>query len=1005
MAGRPVAAHERVPLSTGFRFIHEPLGASDGAEWNQFVGRSSELEDLVSRIVLSNGGAFLLTGYRGVGKTTFVNRVIYEVRQRLPRAEGLVGTARVVDVHFNFARPLKPVELLYHILRGLHRRLVELDILRHLDPALRQDLELACTRTSASVAIGDDTETQSQLGADFTLGVPWVRLPIPLKLQRSWKAVARRDLSYLSYDEKAAEHDLIGIARRLSHGYLEPRPRWRPWPLHPARRRIHLKVVMVFDELDKLDDDRSQPERSPLDRVLGTLKNLFTTSGMAFIFVAGKGLHERWLEDLSRGDSIYESVFAHAQYLSGMWTDAEQLCDALVQSGGTSIATPSYVAFRKYLAFKGRGIPRRTIRGFNEFVRWDQPTPCLQFAQSDVRRFRFYAGLFDALVGAEEELLGRYRGEGSVERLDKRRLGLYYATDWILQREQQEFGLDDLVAASRRMSRLIAPVEDAAPAELQHLLDVLVRREYVEVANDRQSTLVAGVSVGPRPVRYRLPRRRLLELGAFLGVFEQEAEALFKGASPAPSPQSAAGDDGVSVWDNRYQIMSPIGRGGMSTVYLARDLRTGMEVAVKELSPELAGEASIRNRAIREGRVLGSFSHPGIVRVLDVLERDQSVAIVMEHVQGLSLRDVLKHGRVPNSRVAARLMADIADAVAYIHQRGVVWRDPKPGNVIISPDGRVVLIDFGIARQSDSADDREKTSFGLVIGTPGYMSPEQAKGEAIDSRSDVFGMGALFFEILTGRRLFGDGDPMTVIMKIVDPSAARVPSSVTPDAWEFDEIVSQCLLQQKEQRATAADLRASLEARAESRQALGAYVASLQRQGIVREEVGTVLVTFPTIGPLPTPMPAASPAFPAPPVPVTTPVPVLAQGPPVPQPQSAGDDTQFFVSAPRAPQGPRLEFVGTDRVVGLGRYSPSRIGRSADNDVVLNDDAAVSRYAAIIRPAETRVVGADDPDYFIEDLNSANGVLLNGQPLTGPTGIVDGDVISVGSTRLRFWNG
>ena len=177
------------------------------------------------------------------------------------------------------------------------------------------------------------------------------------------------------------------------------------------------------EALDKLEDDGKPSEASPLDRVLGTLKNLFTASGLTFIFVAGKALHERWLEDLSRGNSVFESVFAHAQYLSGMWTDSDSLCNSLAgaTNGRRAEETVAYAAFKKYLAFKGRGIPRRTIRGFNEFVKWDAATPHLEFSHADVRRFRFYAGLLDALVNAEEELLGQYRGEGSVEQLDRRR--------------------------------------------------------------------------------------------------------------------------------------------------------------------------------------------------------------------------------------------------------------------------------------------------------------------------------------------------------------------------------------------------------------------------------------------------------------------------------------------------------------------------------------------------------------------------------------------------------
>jgi len=973
---------ERIQLSSSFRFVHEPLGTSGDTEWTRFVGRDAELDDLVSRIVLSNGGAFLLTGYRGVGKTTFVNRVIHEVRKRLPAAEGFTGDSRVVDVAFNFARPLRPVELLYHIVRGLHRRLADLDILRHLDPALRQDLDLAVARTSATVAVGNETEALNELGiGDIPVGL--LGASVPLQLKRSMKRVAKRDLTYLGYDEKSAEHDLIAIAQHLTRGYVERPPRFLLWPRRQGRR-VQLKIVMVFDELDKLDDDRSSETRQPpLDRILGTLKNLFTTSGLTFIFVAGKGLHERWLEDLSRGDSVYESVFAHAQYLPGMWTDVDRLCDSLVGRADhvPGIHATAYDAFRKYLAYKGRGIPRRTIRGFNEFVRWDSAAPRLEFEPSDVRRFRFYAGLIDTLTSAEEQLLGRYRGEGSVEQLDKRRLGLYYATDWILQREQQEFTLDDLVRASQRMSRLITPVEEAAPGELQRLLDVLLRGDYIEAAESAPGTIVAGVRVEPRSVRYRLPRRRLLELGAFLGVFEQEAQVLFKSASPVPPPPGVADPDAVS-WRARYEVVSQIGRGAMSTVYLVRDKQIGRQAALKELSRELFSNPALRARAETEGQVLQRLNHPGIVRLFDLWVHDDAVAVVMEYLQGLPLGDVLKHGAMTDTAVAARLMADLASAVAYIHQQGVVWRDPKPGNVFVTPEGRVVILDFGIARLGGVSGG---TELGTVLGTPGYMSPEQAKGEPVDTRSDVFGLGVLFFEVLTGQRPFPGTTLFEFIRQLTSPDEAPRVSSIAPRAYAFDDLVSRCLAKAPEERITATELHDLLDAGAAPPSALGSYVMSMQTQSSDREELHTVFAARPepSVPLSPAAVPVAAPgtvfpeALPASPVAVAVPVATVAH---------------------RAVT--RLEFVGSDRIVSLVGKN-TRLGRSAENDVVL-DDPTVSRYAAEIVEGDTIIAARGEHTYYVKDLNSRNGVLLNGKPAAEIARLLDGDELAIGAVRLRF---
>ena len=358
----------------------------------------------------------------------------------------------------------------------------------------------------------------------------------------------------------------------------------------------------------------------------------------------------------------------------------------------------------------------------------------------------------DTLVAAEEELFGSYRGERSIEQVDKQRLGIYYAIDWIVQREQESFAFDELLAASRRLSRLIAPVDEAAPGQLQHVIDVLERAEYLERVEPPVST-VAGVKVGPAPVRYRLPRRRLLELGAFLGVFEQEAQALFRAPAgpgvvpPAPVASAAA----PAAPTERYSRTRQLAMGGMSSVHLARDLLTGRDVVIKQLNAHLAADASLRGRAVREGRVLAAFTHPGTVKVLDVLEQDESISIVMEYVSGPALDEVLKHGPVVDMAIANRLMHDILAALAYVHEQRVIWRDPKPANVLVTPEGRVVLIDFGVARVEGAAD---TTDVGTVIGTLGYMSPEQLRGEPIGWQSDIFGLGALFYEVLTGRKLF-----------------------------------------------------------------------------------------------------------------------------------------------------------------------------------------------------------------------------------------------------------
>ena len=200
------------------------------------------------------------------------------------------------------------------------------------------------------------------------------------------------------------------------------------------------------------------------------------------------------------------------------------------------------------------------------------------------------------------------------------------------------------------------------------------------------------------------------------------------------------------VLGERYEIGGVLGRGGMAEVHRGRDLRLGREVAVKVLRNDLARDPSFQVRFRREAQAAASLNHPAIVAVYDTGEdRTPTGAtpyIVMEYVEGETLRDVLRReGRLPPER-AMSLAADICGALDFSHRNGIVHRDVKPGNVMITPQGAVKVMDFGIARAvSDSA--ATMTSTAAVIGTAQYLSPEQARGEGVDARSDVYSLGCL----------------------------------------------------------------------------------------------------------------------------------------------------------------------------------------------------------------------------------------------------------------------
>ena len=223
----------------------------------------------------------------------------------------------------------------------------------------------------------------------------------------------------------------------------------------------------------------------------------------------------------------------------------------------------------------------------------------------------------------------------------------------------------------------------------------------------------------------------------------------------------------VDALGDQYDIECEIGRGGMSVVYRARDRRLDRVVAVKALPPELAYDPAIRTRFKREAQTSAQLAHPHIVPIHDVGERDGIAYFVMSLVRGGNLAELLaREPRLPVARVRV-ILAELADALAFAHLRGVIHRDVKPDNVLLDGDsGRAMITDFGIARAIESG--TRLTITGQAVGTPTYMSPEQAMGEReVDGRSDIYSLGVLGYQMLTGRVPFAAGNSMALLLKHV----------------------------------------------------------------------------------------------------------------------------------------------------------------------------------------------------------------------------------------------
>lgn len=275
-------------------------------------------------------------------------------------------------------------------------------------------------------------------------------------------------------------------------------------------------------------------------------------------------------------------------------------------------------------------------------------------------------------------------------------------------------------------------------------------------------------------------------------------------------------DANMSPLGDRYQVGELVGRGGMADVRAGHDMRLGRPVAIKLLRADLAADETFQERFRREAQSAASLNHPSIVAVYDTGEATDPTGatvpyIVMELVEGRTLRDVLRDGRKILPERALSITADILAALDYSHRAGIIHRDIKPANVMLTPEGKVKVMDFGIARAiADTSSAMTQTA--AVIGTAQYLSPEQARGETVDARSDIYSTGCVLYELLTGRPPFVGDSPVSVAYQHVREEA-RPPSQLNPDvSVEVDNVVAKALAKRVDDRySSAGDMRKDIE--------------------------------------------------------------------------------------------------------------------------------------------------------------------------------------------------
>lgn len=342
----------------------------------------------------------------------------------------------------------------------------------------------------------------------------------------------------------------------------------------------------------------------------------------------------------------------------------------------------------------------------------------------------------------------------------------------------------------------------------------------------------AAAATAPPPSRAVPPAQRVVQVPAYRPPTPAALPAATPREAPAPRPPpariasaappvrpaAAAPMDATMIVgsDNvrrigRYEIIEELGRGAMGVVYKARDARIGRTVAIKTILIAGGDEAEqYRQRFLVEARSVGRLNHPGIVAVYDFTEdADRKPCLVLEFIDGVTLdKRVAKAGRLPLKQ-ALDITAQVAQALHYAHECGIVHRDIKPPNVMLTRDDRAKVSDFGIAKLEGT----NLTVTGQILGTPSYMSPEQFTGEPIDRRADIFSLGSVLYWLCTGERPFPGKTVSQVTYKLVNENPAPALSLNAELPAEIDRILGRCLAKRPDDRyPTAAALAADLAA-------------------------------------------------------------------------------------------------------------------------------------------------------------------------------------------------
>ncbi len=751
---------------TDIPFNLEPL---DGADPDALLGRDGPRQRVINYLLEHGTGRFLISGYSGVGKTSLVRRILYELQALLAKPDESGRKTDLVVIELR-AQALAGAEVISKRLLWHLKWMVEgseLDLSKSHHTRLLEAYQGVAT-SAVEETVGSKRSLNPTIG---------ITAPLKLELGAQESVEKTRKAVYLPYDIQST---LLELGQLISSITAVPRLSRVPllrrlFTTTPARTPP--MVVVVIDRIEDWD-------------VMASLANLFRAPNSIFLVVAPPQVRARWQ---TRRQAGHEDLPPFLDiYLTCLWDELPQLLERHIDLPAASpTALALFPKLTRYLTLMSTGIPSRCVELMEQRVEMGRDgETMLKFDDKAVATIEFYSALQELLHLNEDEMLGSPLGAMAAADQDRcRRFVLTVARDIVARGSvpsQNPMSALGKIASGIRprdheaiVNRLLLVLLEAGLFVPSGKMLILSPQARQEVAQGRE---VLGTGIVPR-----FAEDPVIESASELN------RTMMASAPPPPAPSPSAdrtifpteavpptdatmmtrrwsgpygGPEQLegylrNVLHGEFEIRGLIGTGGMGTVFLADDIALARKVAIKILAPGLRNQEFVE-RFKREARVMASLSHPNIVPIYAVRDMAGLMFFVMRYVDGRSLSHLIGDDKRLSSPMTTEVVSQVGQGLAYAHRRGIVHRDIKPGNILIDRDGIALITDFGISKVTES-DNQTRT--GAVIGTPAYMSPEQCAGKEITGASDQYSLGVLTYEALTGVQPFRGDSAMAIMFE------------------------------------------------------------------------------------------------------------------------------------------------------------------------------------------------------------------------------------------------